>query len=155
MFCFMMQSLQEQGKSMSAVGRSMDLTSAYRQLAIAEDSASFAYVAVYCPFTGASRSLPAGVFTLWAQSHGECLHSVLQMHTVASSEAFSHRVVISMTMFWLRHLLWPRAHNKPWVCCLTCWVGLIAGMVRKLTPSPKRLLLWVSFSALGHLIVVQ
>ena len=46
---FLMRCLADNGKSTELVGRSLDLASAYRQLAIADDSLCHAYLSVYDP----------------------------------------------------------------------------------------------------------
>ena len=65
LFCFFIQSLQTEGRSSELVTRSLDLSSAYRQLTISEDSAQYAFVAVFNPNSASASvfrqvSLPFG-----------------------------------------------------------------------------------------------
>ena len=47
--CLLMRRLGERGKSTNIVARSLDLSSAYRQLTVAESSRDFAHIAVFDP----------------------------------------------------------------------------------------------------------
>ena len=49
---FLMRCLLEKGKSTALLGRALDLASAYRQLAISDDSKCHAYLSVYSPASG-------------------------------------------------------------------------------------------------------
>lgn len=55
MLAFCMKSLSEHGSPTELLGRSLDLSSAYRQLCISEETKSYAYIAVYCPETKQSH----------------------------------------------------------------------------------------------------
>ena len=46
---FLMRCLKTNGRSTRLLGRALDLTSAYRQIPIGDDSLRFAYLSVYCP----------------------------------------------------------------------------------------------------------
>lgn len=51
-FVYLMRSLQKRGRGAQLCARSLDLTSAYRQLCVAADSSSYAYLSVYDPTQG-------------------------------------------------------------------------------------------------------
>ena len=64
----LMRSLREKGRSCELVGRSMDLASAYRQLAVAESSYEFAYLSIFDPVSRSAAlykqvALPFGSVT--------------------------------------------------------------------------------------------
>ena len=52
---FLMRCLAEQGKPTTLLGRSLDLASAYRQLAIADSSRKHAFLSVYNPASGSAE----------------------------------------------------------------------------------------------------
>eukprot|EP00438_Fugacium_kawagutii_P027862 Skav203260 [mRNA] locus=scaffold2987:9349:10848:+ [translate_table: standard] len=52
MLCRLMHRLAHFGKNTSITTRSLDLSSAYRQLTISDESQQFAYISVYSPVTG-------------------------------------------------------------------------------------------------------
>ena len=49
MFCYFMKMLQVKQPGCEILSRSLDLTSAYRQLTISESSRDFSYISIYCP----------------------------------------------------------------------------------------------------------
>ena len=65
---FLMKSLKDNGRSSQLVGRALDLASAYRQLAVAEDSYDFAFLSIFNPNDGKAAlyrqvALPFGSVT--------------------------------------------------------------------------------------------
>ena len=63
-----MRSLRDKGRSCELVGRSLDLASAYRQLAVAESSYEFAYLSICDPVSRSATlykqvALPFGSVT--------------------------------------------------------------------------------------------
>ena len=64
----LMRSLNDNGRSSELVGRALDLASAYRQLAVAEDSYDFAFLSIFDPSKGEAAlhrqvALPFGSVT--------------------------------------------------------------------------------------------
>lgn len=64
----LMRSLRDKGRSCELVGRSLDLASAYRQLAVAESSYEFAYLSIFDPVSRSAAlykqvALPFGSVT--------------------------------------------------------------------------------------------
>ena len=64
----LMSSLKDNGRSSHLVGGALDLASAYRQLAVAEDSSDFAFLSIFDPNKGEAAlyrqvTLPCGSVT--------------------------------------------------------------------------------------------
>ena len=52
MFCYLSQCLMDNGKQPTILARSLDLSSAYRQLTISEESKGFSFISVFSPVSG-------------------------------------------------------------------------------------------------------
>ena len=78
---YLMRCLEEQGLDTCLKGRSLDLASAYRQLAIADESLQHSYLSVYDPSSGSAK-----LFQQVALSSGQirckCFYKACQISTV-------------------------------------------------------------------------
>ena len=62
---YLVRCLEGQGFSTCLRGRSLDLTSAYRQLAIADASLQHSYLSAYDPFSGSAKPLHQVALPFW------------------------------------------------------------------------------------------
>ena len=98
---YMMHCLQANGRPTGLRGRSLDLASAYRQLAIADDSLAHAYLSVFDPGQRRSCSLQASCSPIWVS------HSC-HMHLFAAPDFCSGwlRIVLSFLFLVTLMILW-------------------------------------------------
>ena len=75
-----MKMLTDSGRSSELVGRSLDLSAAYRQLCISEESKLFSYVAVYGP--GLRRTALQADQPFWVEGGGQCFYQMCSVHPV-------------------------------------------------------------------------
>ena len=117
-------------------GRSFDLKSAYKQLAIAESSLQFAFVAVYNPY-----KRKAEVYQLLATPFGAT-------RSVCSFLRISHAIwytgvkalKIMWSVFFDDYVVFPKRAMSTipklqWSSCSNCWVGSLQWMAIRLLVS--------------------
>ena len=85
---FFMRCLSKIGKATTLVGRSLDLASAYSQLAVADDSLSCAFLSVFNPDSGSAAPFSTGGIAVWFQDGSQCLHTLCKVLAVGGLQLF-------------------------------------------------------------------
>ena len=82
-----LQGMMSRGDTDMLLGRSFDLKSAYRQLAVSDDSLKWARLAVYDPHESATKLFQQYSLPLWGKGFCHCIHPVCQDDSVLSTQA--------------------------------------------------------------------
>ena len=82
----MMRCLASSARGTELLGRSLGLASAYRQLAVSQDSERHSFLSVYSTHQQTSRVVQADWSSLWIKNGSQCIHQVRSFLAMGGGE---------------------------------------------------------------------
>ena len=118
-----LQGMRTRGDTDMLLGRSFDLKSAYRQLAVSDDSLKWARLAVYDPHESTTK-----VFQQYSLPFGAKASVIAFIRCARMIQFLAHRLMIVATCYFDDYVVFSGSPRQP---SLPCWIPLVGSMTHQ------------------------